>query len=628
MSRPAESRTYLWRLRPYYRQIAGLLAIGSLCGLVMNVAVVLPALLLGHAINVVSAFEHGHASSRAVAWSALLFLAGTAATEVPRVGKRYWLGVARARFAASVRADALRGALSPSPEETNVMRVGDVMARVIGDVQVLRTGVGEVMVETWDTLLFSVSLVGAMLVLAPGLSALALAPVPLALWLAKRSGVAVARRTRLAREAESDLTAALREQLGALRLLRLFGRTHAAAQRISKAADAQAAAELSAIRLDEALAALYSSLLSSGVVFLLWLGGRDVVNHSMSLGTLVALLTLFVRFTTRAPRIPQMANRVQAGGAAFRRLEGILAAPSSTQHEARWFTFRAVGVPRFTNPAPGPAPPSNAPTALSFHHVTFTYPESNVPAVVDVHLDVAPGSLVAVTGPVGSGKSTLARLGAGLLAPGPGTVMLNGVPATALTPERRARMVGYLDQEPHLFSGSITDNITLWQSNVDPPRRVAEVGAAIALAALDHDLSFMPQGPDTPIGELGVRVSGGQRQRIALARALAAHDTPPGLLVLDDPFSGADVQTEALLVAGLRAAFGPHAPSHQRATILLCSHRLASFPLADVIVVLDGGRAVEIGTHPDLLATRGVYATIFRAQAQLEAFERDERDYS
>ena len=594
----------------------------------MNIAVVLPALLLGHAINVVSAFDHGHASSRTVAWSALLFLAGTAATEIPRVGKRYWLGVARARFAASVRADALRGALASSPDETNAMRVGDVMARVIGDVQILRSGVGEVMVETWDTLLFSISLVGAMLVLAPGLSALALSPVPLALWLARRSGVAVAQRTRLAREAESNLTATLREQLGALRLLRLFGRTRAAARRISDAADEQATAELSAIRLDEALAALYATLLSSGVVFILWLGGRDVVARSMSLGTLVALLTLFVRFTTRAPRIPQMANRVQAGGAAFGRLEGILAPPVSTQHEVRWFSFRAVGVPRFTSPALDPAPTPGASIHLSFRHVTFTYPGSSIPAIADVHLDVVPGSLVAVTGPVGSGKSTLARLGAGLLAPSTGAVSINGTPFTALAPARRAMMVGYLDQEPNLFSGSITDNITLWRPNGDPLDGVSAVGAAVALATLDRDLSTMPDGLETQIGELGVRVSGGQRQRIALARALAAHHTAPGLLVLDDPFSGADVQTEALLIAGLRTAFGPEAPSHQRATILLCSHRLASFPLADVIVVLVEGRAVELGSHLDLLAARGVYARIYRAQAQLEALERDERDYS
>ena len=224
------TRHYLWHLRPYYRQLSGLIVIGSLCGIAMNVAVVLPPLLLGNAINTVQAVQHGTGTTAQVAWAALLLIAGSAATEIPRMGKRYWLGVARTRFVASVRADALRGVLTTRVTSGVSVPVGDVMARVIGDVVVLGTGVGEVMVETWDTLLFSASLIVTMFVLSPMLALLALAPVPFALWMAKRSGVVVARRTRISRETEADLTVALRERIGALRLLRLFGRTRAATE--------------------------------------------------------------------------------------------------------------------------------------------------------------------------------------------------------------------------------------------------------------------------------------------------------------------------------------------------------------------------------------------------------------
>ncbi len=160
-----------------------------------------------------------------VGLAALLFVAGTAATELPRIAKRYYLGVARTRFAASVRSDALRGVLGWPMERFALVQVGDVMARVIGDVDVLGTGVGELMVETWDTLLFSASLVVTMFLYDPALAAAALAPVPPALWLAKRAGRMVAHRTTVARASEAELTGVLREQLGALRLLRLFGRT-------------------------------------------------------------------------------------------------------------------------------------------------------------------------------------------------------------------------------------------------------------------------------------------------------------------------------------------------------------------------------------------------------------------
>mgnify|MGYP006275965663 CR=1 FL=1 len=136
---------------------------------------------------------------------------------------------------------------------------------------------------------------------------------------------------------------------------------------------------------------------------------------------------------------------------------------------------------------------------------------------------------------------------------------------------------------------------------------------------MQQDIAALPQGVDTPVGELGSRLSGGQRQRLALARALlTGYPTQPGLLLLDDPFSAVDVATERRIIAGLRAAFGPAAPAEQRMTIVLCSHRLAAFPLADQVVLLRNGEVAEVGTHADLLQRGGLYAQVYRAQAVAE----------
>ena len=440
---------FLWKLRPYYRQVAGLLVVGSVGGILMNVAIVLPAVLLGRAVNLALAVERHEATPSQVGWAALLFVAGTAATELPRIAKRYYLGVARTRFVASVRADALRGVLGWPPERSALMPVGDVMARVIGDVDVLGTGVGEVMVETWDTLLFSASLVVTMFLYDPGLATVALAPVPPALWLAKWSGRKVAHRTTVARESEAELSGVLREQLGALRLLRLFGRVEAATGRVHQVAGVQAGAEIAAIRLDEALSAIYTALLSSGGS-LHRLAGRGKSG-----------LRPRCRSAPSSPSWPcsYASSRERHGsrrwpiGCKLPELPTGALIPSSRPRSTRAVSRAGPRSGQLMSPASAsrsaaPARATPVPAGLRMVCASFAYPGSPVPAVLEVDLEVPPGALVAVTGPVGSGKSALARLAAGLYLPDTGTVEIGGRPVASLDPEVRAGTVGYLGQEP------------------------------------------------------------------------------------------------------------------------------------------------------------------------------------
>jgi ABC-type multidrug transport system fused ATPase/permease subunit len=617
--KPRGHGPFLWELRPYFRQVAGLLVVGSVAGILMNVAIVLPAVFLGRAINTVLAYQRGETSASSVTWAAIAFVLANAATQLPRIGKRWWLGVARTRFQASVRSDAFRGVLAWPMDRLSAMPVGGVMARIVGDVAVLGLGVGEVIVETWDTLLFAVSLVVTMFLYSPGLAAAALAPVPVALVVAKVAGRLVAERTTDARQSDADLTDLLHEQLSAFRLLRLSGRADAATGRVGILADRQARAELRAIRLDEALGAVYTTLLAVGVVFIIWLGGREVVAGALTVGGLVAFLQLFVRFIGRAPRIPQMVNRVQAAGAAYTRLRPLLASPPPVSSEPEWSSFRAAHIAGLGSTAVAAHRRRGPAAELSFQHVRFSYPEGTHETIADLDLEVRAGSFVAITGSVGAGKSALARLAAGIYHPDDGCVLVDGSPVAEVASDGRAAAVGYLSQEPHLFSGSVAENIAL-----DPDVGLSEqeqrfLAHVISLAALAPDVAAMPEGLATQIGELGVRVSGGQRQRIALARALGASGSVPRLLVLDDPFSAVDVHTEAAIAAGLHGALGAGAPVDEQATVLLFSHRLAAFPNADEVIVLDGGRIEERGTHDELLSAGGLYARIFRAQARLEA---------
>jgi ABC-type multidrug transport system fused ATPase/permease subunit len=266
---------------------------------------------------------------------------------------------------------------------------------------------------------------------------------------------------------------------------------------------------------------------------------------------------------------------------------------------------------------PIPSLPSRppGPTAVSIQCATFRYPGSDTAVLDNVSLEIPAGALVAVTGPVGAGKSALARVLLGFYPLQSGCVLLDGRPLDTLTQPERAARIGYLPQTPFLFSGTIRENI--WLNRTEAKQAQADGHERhVQLAALQQDVRAFPNGLDTEIGERGIRVSGGQRQRIALARAFAANS---GVLVLDDPFSSVDVDTEARIIAGLRQALGPAAPVTEQSTVLFFSHRLAAFPLADLVVVLDAGRIVQQGTHEELLKAGGLYERIYRAQQRVES---------
>jgi len=332
---------FLWKLRPYFRHVAGQLVLGSVAGIIMNTAVVLPAILLGRAIDRALSLGRGEATATDVGWAALAFVGGTLLTEVPRIGKRWWLMTANARIRANVRADAFRGVLAWPMADLQRAPLGDLMARIVGDVEVLGVGVREFTIEIWDTVLFSLSFVVALLVIDPGLTLLALSPVPLAMILAHATGGWVAGRTTRAREAMADLTSAIQEHLAGVRVLRLFGRASASVERVAALSRRFAERNLSVIRLKGGLQPVYTTLMTAGVLLIVWRGSERVIAGAMTVGAFVAYLELFLRFVNRGHRIPQLVNSLQSGGAAYERLRPLLAPALAVEGEPPRASFHA-----------------------------------------------------------------------------------------------------------------------------------------------------------------------------------------------------------------------------------------------------------------------------------------------
>jgi ATP-binding cassette subfamily B protein len=361
-----------------------------------------------------------------------------------------------------------------------------------------------------------------------------------------------------------------------------------------------------------------------GVLIVMWLGGKAVVDGRISLGAFVAFngyltqlawptialgwtLASIQRGLAAMARVTEVLDERAHDGVSARPHDGLgdgLSAEDPGASSADWGSAGAIpGPPHMKERAPGRPPKLLPGGAVEFRDLTVSYEENRGPVLHDVSFTVPAGGVVAVVGPTGSGKSTLGTLLCRLYEPPRGTVWVGGQDVLDLPLGRLRRSVGYVPQESFLFSRPLRDNVRLADESAAPER----LEAAARTAGLADDLGALPRGWDTVVGERGLTLSGGQRQRVALARALMAD---PPFLVLDDVLASVDAAKEWEITRALRGAASGR-------TTLLMTHRLKAAAEADAIVVLDEGRVVEQGRHVDLLAARGLYARLWRVQ-QLE----------
>lgn len=462
-------------------------------------------------------------------------------------------------------------------------RTGDIIQRCTSDINMVKDFLSEQLVSVFRIVVMLALSLFFMFSLHVGLTLIALAGVPVLLATSLIFHKKVSPEFEICDENEGKLSAIVQENLTGVRVVRAFGREVYEKEKF----DNQNRYYMGLWdRVNKMFCRYWSVadlIANLQIMLLVVFGAVFAIRGELSAGAYIAFLSYNGYLTWPIRQLGRVISEMSKAGVSLRRIEGILnAAPERDEDGAEHVTTDYRG-------------------DIAFDRVSFSF-DGKTPVLEDVSFTVPAGSTVGILGGTGSGKSTLVRLLDRLypLPEGSGTISVGGIDIRRLRAAELRSNIGFVLQEPYLFSRTIGENLRLAKQTASD----AELRAAAHIACLDSAVEGFPSGYDTFVGERGVTLSGGQKQRAAIARTLV-QDTP--ILIFDDSLSAVDTETDATIRARLAGREG-------RATTLLISHRTATLMHTDRIVVLDRGRVAEIGTHEELLAKNGIYRRIYDIQ--------------
>ncbi len=459
---------------------------------------------------------------------------------------------------------------------------GDLMTRVIEDVN----SVERLLIDgTEQGSVAVLSLIGVAVIMFatnPALAAVALIPLPLlaggALWYT----LTAHRRYRAQREAASDMNALLMDNLQGVRQIKAFGREDHEDERFSSRADALRKSTLGIMRVWAAYSPAMSFSAALGMVLVLWLGGRQVIEHQISLGQLVGFLFYLNLFYEPVTRLHGLNQMLQAARAAGERVFDIL----DTQPEQEIKTPML----KLRKPVTG---------EVQYENVSFGYDAAR-PVLKDISLVARPGEMIALVGPTGAGKSSLVNLLPRFYELTAGRILIDGQDISRVDLEDLRDCISVVSQEAFLFNGTLRENILYGRLGATDEQLVE----ASKAANCHQFIEALPNGYDSCVGERGVKLSVGEKQRVSIARALLKNAP---ILILDEATASVDTATETLIQEALERLMA-------RRTSFVIAHRLSTIRKASQILVMRHGRIIERGNHEALLGTGGLYSRLARIQ--------------
>jgi ATP-binding cassette subfamily B protein len=575
---------------PYIRPYRTGLILGLALVTVSNGASILLPWLIGRAID---ALSRSDVTLRLIVLEAGLIVATTAVSGVARFGMRQILNGISRRMENDLRESLFAHLLRMDAGFYGRMPTGELMSRLTNDTQAVRMAIGPGVMYLANTVVVGVVALAIMIGYNARLTLLALIPLVFLAPVMVGFGRVIHERFERIQKHFGVLSTMVQENLSGVRIVRAYTQESAQESEFDGLNRAYLEKNMALARTSALFDPVLTILTGMGVLIVLWFGGVDVMQGRITAGEFVAFFFYLSLLTWPIIAIGWVINLFQRGAASMERIAQVFAEQPAIRSPEQ-----ATTLPTMRG-------------EIEFRDVWFRYPGTDRDVLRGVSFRIPAGATAAIVGPTGSGKTTIVSLLTRRYDPTRGQVLLDGIALDRFPLDELRRHVALVPQDAFVFSETIADNIAL---GLPPGReRNGRIEAASRVAHLDETIQVLPHGFETRLGERGVNLSGGQRQRTTLARAIARDAR---VLILDDALSAVDTQTETQILRELTGVFAER-------TAVVVSHRVSAVMNADTILVLDDGRLVESGGHGELLAARGLYATLLRRQLLAERLESE-----
>jgi ATP-binding cassette subfamily B protein len=468
-------------------------------------------------------------------------------------------------------------------------RTGDIIARGSNDVEATRLLAGPAVMQIINsTVSISVALT-LMFILSWKLTLITLTGFPILSLLTNRLGMKIHEKSYKIQQHFSTMTSYVQENVSGVKVVKSYNQEEDQIKNFAGLNKTYIDLNLSLARIRGLFMPSIYGVVGIIILLLLYFGGKQVINGTITLGTLVAFIFYLMSIMWPMLAVGWVVSLYQRGTASLERIEKIMRRQSEV--------------------ADSEVDPNAKPERgdIEIKDLTFSYPNDDQEVLKDVDLKIPSGKTVAIVGPTGCGKSTLVELLLRAYKVPDGKIYIDNIDLNKIPQANLRRAVGYVPQETFLFSQTLKENIAFGQEKVVE----SDVESAAEIAGIKEEISDFPRGFNTILGERGVTLSGGQKQRTALARAIIAD---PPILILDDAFSAVDTNTEELILRELKNVL-------KTRTSILISHRISTVKNADMICVMEEGRIEACGTHEELIEKSRLYAHIVELQSLEEELE-------